>query len=108
MGRMITVHIDSDELKEMFYLRVDFATNWMKHYEDAEAFCEYYDELVDEGVFDDWDDFNIAGVVDNDVVNEIDTYTEEEIIEEFGSKEAIEDRILFTGSNGIILVSARG
>ena len=108
MSRMITVHIDSDELKEMFYERVNYAEQWMKHYEDAEAFSEYYDEMIDSGVFDDWDDFNIAGVVDNDVVNEIDTYTEDEYVKEFGTIDEMADRILFQASNGIILISARG
>lgn len=80
----------------------------MKHYEDAEAFSEYYDELIDSEVFDNWNDFDIPSVVDNDVVNEIDTYTEDEFVEEFGPIDENEDRILFTASNGIILVSARG
>lgn len=108
MGRPIKVTIDSDTLKEMFYDRVNFAEQWMKHYEDAEAFSEYYDEMIDSGVFDDWDDFDIPSVVDNDVVNEIDTYTEDEYVEEFGTFSEDDDRILLIASNGIILVSARG
>ena len=108
MGRPIKVTIDSDILKEMFYERVNFAEQWMKHYEDAEAFDEYYDEMIDSGVFDDWDDFDIPSVVDNDVVNEIDTYTEDEYVEEFGTFSEDDDRILLIASNGIILVSARG
>ncbi len=108
MGRPIKVTIDSDNLKEMFYDRCSYASQWMKHYEDEEAFCEYYDELIDSGVFDDWDNFDIHAVVDNDVVNEIDTYTEDEFIEEYGPIDENEDRILFEASNGIILVSARG
>lgn len=108
MGRPIRVTIDSDDLKEMFYERVNYAEQWMKHYDDTEAFSEYYDEMIDSGVFDDWDDFNIASVVDNDVVNEIDTYTEDEYAEEFGAFSDEDDRILFIASNGIILVNARG
>ena len=109
MGRPIKVTIDSDDLKEMFYDRVNFAEHLMRHGDaDATAFSEYYDELIDGGVYDDWDDFNIASVVDNDVVNEIDTYTEDEYVEEFGTIDEMADRILFQASNGIILVSARG
>ena len=108
MGRPIKVTIDSDTLKEMFYERVNFAEQWMKHYEDAEAFDEYYDEMIDSGVFDGWNDFDIPSVVDNDVVNEIDTYTEDEYVEEFGTFSEDDDRILLIASNGIILVSARG
>lgn len=108
MGRPIRVTIDSDTLKEMFYDRVNYAEQWMKHYDDVEAFNEYYDEMIDSGVFDDWDDFDIPSVVDNDVVNEIDTYTEDEYVEEFGTIDEMADRILFQASNGIILVSARG
>ena len=108
MGRPIKVTVDSDTLKEMFYDRVNYAEHWMKHYEDAEAFSEYYDELIDSGAFDDWNDFDIAAVVDNDVVNEIDTYTEDEYVKEFGTIDGMADRILFQASNGIILVSARG
>jgi hypothetical protein len=108
MGRPIRVTIDSDDLKEMFYERVNYAEHWMKHYEDAEAFCEYYDEQIDSGVYDGWKDFNIAMVVDNDVVNEIDTYTEDEYVKEFGTIDEMADRILFQASNGIILISARG
>lgn len=108
MGRPIRVTIDSDTLKEMFYDRVNYAEQWMKHYDDVEAFNEYYDEMIDSGVFDDWDDFDIPAVVDNDVVNEIDTYTEEEYVKEFGTIDEMADRILFQASNGIILVSARG
>lgn len=109
MGRPIKVTIDSDTLKEMFRERVDYAHQWMKHYDgDDRAFDEYYDELIDSGVFDDWKDFDIPAVVDNDVVNEIDTYTEDEFVEEFGTIDEMADRILFQASNGIILVSARG
>lgn len=108
MGRPINVTIDSDTLKEMFYERVNYADQWMKHYEDAEAFNEYYDELIDSGAFDNWNDFDIPVVVDNDVVNEIDTYTEDEYVEEFGTFSEDDDRILLIASNGIILVSARG
>lgn len=108
MGRPIKVTIDSDDLKELFYDRVSYASQWMKHYEDAEAFNEYYDEMIDSGAFDNWDDFNIANVVDNDVVNEIDTYTEDEYVAEFGTIDEMADRILFEASNGIILISARG
>ncbi len=108
MGRPIKVTIDSDTLKEMFYDRVNLAEQWMKHYKDAEAFNEYYDEMIDSGVFDNWNDFDISAVVDNDVVNEIDTYTEDGYIEEFGTFSEDDDRILFIASNGIILVSARG
>lgn len=108
MGRPITVTIDSDTLKEMFYDRVNYADQWTKHYDDAEAFSEYYDEMIDSGAFDGWKDFDIPSVVDNDIVNEIDTYTEDEFIDTFGSMEENEDRILFVASNGIILVSARG
>jgi hypothetical protein len=64
--------------------------------------------MIDSGVFDDWNDFDIPVVVDNDVVNEIDTYAEDEFVEEFGPIDENEDRILFTASNGIILVSVRG
>jgi hypothetical protein len=108
MGRPITVTIDSDDLIEMFYDRVSYATQWMKHYEDEEAFNEYYAEMVDSGVFDGMQDFNVANIVDNDVVNEIDTYTEDEYVKEFGTIDEMADRILFQASNGIILVSARG
>lgn len=108
MGRPIKVTIDSDTLKEMFYDRVSYATQWMKHWQDEEAFNEYYDEIIDSGVFDDWDEFDIPAVVDNDVVNEIDTYTEDEYAEEYGEFSEDDDRILFIASNGIILVSARG
>ena len=108
MGRPIKVTIDSDTLKELFYDRCRYAEQWMKHYDDPEAFSEYYDEMIDSGVFDDWDDFDIPAVVDNDVVNEIDTYTEDEYVKEFGTIDEMADRILFQASNGIILVSARG
>ena len=108
MGRPIKVTIDSDTLKEMFYDRCNDASQWMKHYEDEEAFNEYYDEMIESGVFDNWKDFDIPAVVDNDVVNEIDTYTEDEFVEEFGPIDENSDRILFQASNGIILVSARG
>ena len=108
MGRPIRVTIDSDTLKEMFYDRCSYASQWMKHYEDEEAFSEYYDEMVDSGAFDDWEDFDIPTVVDNDVINEIDTYTEDEYVKEFGTIDEMADRILFQASNGIILVSARG
>lgn len=108
MGRPIKVTIDSDTLKEMFCDRCSDASRWMKHYDDEEAFCEYYCEMIDSGVFDDWNDFDIPAVVDNDVVNEIDTYTEDEYVEEFGTIDEMADHILFQASNGIILVSARG
>jgi hypothetical protein len=108
MGRPIKVTVDSDTLKELFYDRCRYAEQWMKHYDDSEAFSEYYDEMIDAGVFDDWDDFDIPSVVDNDVVNEIDTYTEDEYVKEFGTIDEMADRILFQASNGIILVSARG
>lgn len=108
MGRPIKVTIDSDTLKEMFSDRCGFASQWMKHYEDEVAFCEYYDDMVDAGAFDGWTDFDIPAVVDNDVVNEIDTYTEDEYVKEFGTIDEMADRILFQASNGIILVSARG
>ena len=107
MGRPIKVTIDSDDLKELFYDRVNYAEQWMHHYEDAEAFCEYYDEMVDAGAFDDWDNFNIPEVVDNDVVNEINTYTQDEYVDEFGEFSEDDDRILFIASNGIILTNAR-
>ena len=51
---------------------------------DDTFFDEYYDEMIDSGVFDDWNDFDIPVVVDNDVATEIDTYTEDEFVEEFG------------------------
>lgn len=108
MGRPIKVTIDSDTLKEMFYDRCNYASQWMKHYEDEEAFNEYYDEMIDSGVFDNWKNFDIPAVVDNDVVNEINTYTEDEFVEDFGNIDEREDIILFQASNGIILVSARG
>lgn len=111
MGRPIRVTIDSDDLKELFYERVNYADTWMRHYEDAEAFNQYYDDLIDGGVFDDWKDFDIAAVVDNDVVNYIDTYTAEEFEETFGvsptSPEG-RDRVIFTATNGIYFVDARG
>ena len=44
MGRPIKVTIDSDTLKEMFFDRCSDASQWMKHYDDEEAFCEYYGE----------------------------------------------------------------
>lgn len=108
MGRPIKVTIDSDDLIEMFYDRVSYASQWMKHWEDEEAFNEYYAEMVESGAFDGANDFNIAVIVDNDVVNEIDTYTEDEYVKEFGIIDEMADRILFQASNGIILVSARG
>ena len=108
MGRPIKVTIDSDTLKELFYDRCRYAEQWMRHYDDPEAFSEYYDEMIDAGAFDNWKDFDIPAVVDNDVVNEIDTYTEDEYVKEFGTIDEMADRILFQASNGIILVSARG
>lgn len=107
MGRPIKVTIDSDTLAEMFYDRVSYATQWMKHWQDEEAFNEYYDDMIDSGIFDDAE-LDIPLIVDNDVVNEIDTYTEDEYVKEFGTIDEMADRILFQASNGIILVSARG
>lgn len=108
MGRPITVTIDSDDLKEMLFERVAF---WDKSlWGDAqELFCDYYAELVDDGVFDNMKDFNIANIVDNDIVNEIDVVDMDEL-PKYGillDEDEGTDRILY--SNGkTFLVNARG
>ena len=109
MGRPIKVTIDSDTLAEMFHDRCSYAERWMKYgADDVTAFSEYYSDLIDSGAFDNYKDLDVPVIVDNDVVNEIDTYTEDDYVREFGTIDEMADRILFQASNGIILISARG
>ena len=108
MGRPITVTIDSDDFKEMFFDRVAFWDRALDS-DEQELFCEYYAELIDDGVYDGIKDFNVANIVDNDVVNEIDVLSEEDLSNygiDLDTDEGY-DRILF--SNGkLFLINARG
>lgn len=108
MGRPITVTIDSDDLKEMFFDRVAF---WDRSLSDdaQRLFCDYYEELIDDGVIDGMKDFNVANIVDNDVVNEIDVVVKEDLPEygiDFDADEGT-DRILYSDGE-TFLISARG
>lgn len=94
MGRPITVHIDSDDLAEMLCERVNFWENSIP-YGAFDLWYDFYTERVDEGVYDDMDDFSVSVIVDNDIVNYYSTYDKEDFIANYGvdpdDEEAMED-----------------
>lgn len=63
---MITVRIDEDDLKEMFYERLKF---WDMSDEQYQMLADYLDELVDGGCFE-GAELNIPVIVDNLYVND--------------------------------------
>ena len=109
MSRLVQLFIDSDDLTEMFYDRVNYWSDKIAYGDDgAQLFCDYYAENVADGVYDGMKNFNIAVIVDNDIINEIDVVDETELAERGIDPYDDEDgRILF--SNGeLFLISARG
>jgi len=108
MGRPITITIDSDDLIEMFCDRVAFWSDSLNP-QAQDLFCDYYAELVEDGVFDGMKDFSVANIVDNDVVNEIDVVVKEDLPEyniDLDNDEGT-DRILYSDGE-TFLISARG
>lgn len=108
MGRPITITIDSDDLIEMFRDRVAFWSDSL-NLQAQDLFCDYYAELVEDGVFDGMKDFSVANIVDNDVVNEIDVVVKEDLPEyniDLDNDEGT-DRILYSDGE-TFLISARG
>ena len=65
MSRMITIQIDSEDMKEMLYNRVK---HWTDDSETLELFKQYYDNMVDCRCYD-GGTFNVMSIVDNDYVN---------------------------------------
>ena len=65
MSRMITIQIDSEDMKDMLYDRVRY---WTDDSEVLELFEQYYDNMVDCGCYD-GGTFDVMSIVDNDYVN---------------------------------------
>lgn len=108
MGRMITVHIDSDDLKEMLFDRVAYWDDKIPHYDKGvRLFQDYYDELVDDGVFDDMKDFNVAVIVDNDIINNIDVLDKDELAERGIDPDNDEDGAILYSDGELFLIDAR-
>lgn len=108
MGRQVQLYIDSDDLIEMFYDRVNYWSDKIAYGDDgAQLFQDYYAENVEDGVYDGMKNFNIAVIVDNDIINEIDVLDEAELADRGIDPDEDDGRILY--SNGaLFLVSARG
>lgn len=65
----VNLSIDEDDLKELLCDRVDFWVGQSLNDKEAELFYQMYEDYVDGGVFEGYKDFNVAFIVDNDVVN---------------------------------------
>lgn len=114
MGRSITVTIDSDDMIEMFIDRV----NAMDHYFPfgaEDTWYQYYTEYVESGAVDGMKDFNVASIVDNDIINEFTTVSREDLKDEYDvdpdDDEAMEDfmdrRYVYTYDGDWYLVANR-
>lgn len=110
MGRPITITVDSDDLCEMFYDRVSYWGDKIPYGIDGETlFYGYYEEMVDDGVFDDMKDFSIAEIVDNDIINNLDVVKEKDLAD-YGidlDDDDTRDRIVYSDGK-LFLIDARG
>ena len=82
MSRMITIHIDSDDLIEMLCERVGFWDNAIP-YGAMDLWYDFYTNMVEGGAYDDMDDFDVKVIVDNDIINNYNTYDKEEFISNY-------------------------
>lgn len=82
MGRPIKVTIDSDDMIKMLYERV---LDWENSvpYGARNLWWDFYEERVNDGFYDDMEDFDVKVIVDNDIVNYFSTFTRDEFISEF-------------------------
>lgn len=105
MSRMITVKIDSDDMIEMLCDRV---ADWTKTSfgDEYDLWCEYYEMAVDNGLYDDMEDFNVGVIVDNDYVNYLTCVTREECIDDYGfDPEEDEDGRVMVSNGDLYIIS---
>lgn len=71
---MITVKIDEDILLEILLDRVEY---WTSDEDTINLYRDYYEELINNGCFEDCE-LDIMGIVDNDYVNNLEIINRED------------------------------
>lgn len=86
---MITVRIDEQDLLEMLMDRVNF---WINDEDVTELFENYYEDMIQSGVFDNCK-LDIMAIVDNDYVNNTVIINKEDF-EQYNIESEIDDKII--------------
>lgn len=98
---MITFKMEEDDFLEMLYERVEYWCDGSG--EVYEAFCDYYENLVYNGYFEEVEQ-TVQEIVDNDYVNYISVCRGKEELKKYYGIEPDDERVLWNHKNRIYLV----